>query len=338
MTRQRQRAMVAAGGSLAALAFVLLDPRAALGGWLAAVVFWGAVPIGALALLMMMKLIPGPWRAELMPGAERLVLLLPLAAIAMLPVLLGIGRLYPWVDLSLHGYRGAYLSIGGFELRSVLFFTGMIVLGLLLLTRPVAAVAVSSAGLIGFVLFDTTMIVDWLMSLDPQFHSSGFGLYGLSIQFTVAIAALLLLRLSAGDAGEHTGILGGLLLTILLLWAYFAFMQYFILWSGNLPQGVRWYRARGEGGWASLEYVIAVLDLVPLFLLFFTPIRCGRRWLMALCVVVLLGKALELAWLVLPTMANLGVGVASMVLALAGLGAAMMLGLNAAPWRRWVPS
>lgn len=338
MIRRHQHAMVAAGGSLAALAFVLLDPRAALGGWLAAAVFCGAAPIGALALLMMMKLIPGPWRSELTPCAERLVLLLPLAAIAMLPVLLGVGRLYPWVDLSLHGYRAAYLSIGGFALRSVLFLAGAIVLAFLLLTRPAAAVALSSGGLIAFVLFDTTMIVDWLMSLDPDFHSSGFGLYGLSIQFTVAIAALLLLRLWAGDAGERTGILGGLLLTILLLWPYFAFMQYFILWSDNLPQGVRWYRARGEGVWAALEYLIAALDLVPLFLLFFTPVRRGRRWLMALCVAVLLGKVLELAWLVLPTVANSGMGAATMVLALAGISAAMMLGLNAAPWRRWVLS
>jgi hypothetical protein len=335
MNRSRRQGMIAAAACLAALSLLFVDPNAALGGWLAAAVMCGSAPIGALALLMMMKLIPGPWRSELIPHAEQLVWLLPIAAIVMLPILLGVGRLYPWVDLSLHGYRAIYLSVWSFELRAVSFFCGAIVLALLVLTRPQASVAISSVGLIAFVLLDTTVMIDWLMSLDPQFHSSGFGLYALSIQFTVSIAVLLLLRLSAGDPGEHTGVFGGLLLTILMLWGYLAFLQYFILWSGNLPPGVNWYRRRGEGGWAALEYAIAALDLVPLFLLFFTPIRRGPRWLMALCLVALLGKALELAWLVLPTVSSVGIGVASMVLASAGICALMALGLRGAPWRQW---
>ena len=296
----------------------------------------GSVPIGALGLLMMMRLIPGPWRDELAPSTERLLLLLPLAALALVPVLVGVGRLYPWVDLPLQGYRAAYLSVWTFELRSIVFFVGAIAVAIWLV-RP-SGQALAAGGLVVFTLFDATVVVDWLMTLDPSFHSSGFGLYGMSIQFTVAVSALILLRLLAEPAGPHTSVLGALLITVLLTWTYLAFMQYFILWSGNLPQGVTWYRLRGGSGWSIVEYAIAILALVPLFLLFFTPIRKGRVWLIGLCLVVMVGKVLEFAWLVLPTTANVIVGVASMVLAMVGLVALALAALQRLPMRRMVAS
>jgi hypothetical protein len=319
-----------------ALALVFADARAALGGWLVAAVWIGSAPLGALALLMMMRLIPGPWRDELALPADRLLLAMPLAALAMVPILVGIGRLYPWVDLPLEGYRAVYLSVWAFELRSIVFFAAAIGAAVLLL-RPTGE-ALAAGGLIVFTLFDTTMMVDWLMTLDPDFHSSGFGLYGMSMQFTVAISALILLRLMIGPAGQRTGVLGALLIAVLLTWAYLAFMQYFILWSGNLPPGVRWYRARGDAGWAVTEYAIAILGLAPLFLLLFPPVRNGRRWLIVLCLLVLFGKVLEFAWLVLPTTANAAIGVASAVLATIGLTALAMAALQRSSMSRAVPS
>jgi hypothetical protein len=323
---------ICAGSGALALALLFVDPRAALGGWLVAAVWLGSVPIGALGLLMMMRLIPGPWRDELAPSAEQFLLLMPLAALALVPPLAGVGRLYPWVDLPLHGYRAVYLSVWTFELRTIVFFTGAVALAVLLL-RPLGQ-ALAAGGLIVFTLFDTTMMVDWLMSLDPDFHSSGFGLYGMSIQFTIAVSALIVLRLVSAPIGEHIGVLGALLIAVLLLWAYLTFMQYFILWSSNLPQGVAWYRARGGSGWAIAEYVIAITALAPLFLLFFTPIRKGRVWLIGLCFVVMFGKVVELAWLVLPTTANAGLGSASTALAMLGLVALALAALQRRPMRR----
>ncbi|HLG48657.1 MAG TPA: hypothetical protein VKY24_20605 [Reyranella sp.] len=322
-------------GSVLALVLLFVDARAALGGWLVAAVSIGSMPIGALGLLMMMRMIPGPWRDELRAPTQRLLLLLPLAAVAMMPVLLGVARLYSWVDLPLHGYRAVYLSVWAFELRTILFFAAAIAVAMLLPDSQGEALA--AGGIVAFTLFDTTVVIDWLMTLDPSFHSSGFGLYGMSIQFSIAVSALILLRLVAGPA-EHANVLGALLITVLLTWAYLAFMQYFIIWSGNLPQGVAWFGKRGTGGWAVLEYAIAIFGLAPLFLLFFPPVRTGRLWLMALCLVVMVGKVIELAWLVLPTTANAGIGVASAVLALIGLGALTIVVLQRLPIRRAVAS
>src|SRR5690349_11650063 len=324
--------IVGAVACVLALGLVFVDTRAALGGWVVAAAWIGSIPVGALGLLMMMRMIPGPWRDELALPTQRLTLLMPLAALAMVPVLVGVGRLYPWVDLPLHGYRAAYLSVWTFELRTIVFFAAAIAV-VVLLPRSTGQ-ALAAGGIIALTLYDTTMVVDWLMTLDPGFHSSGFALYAMSIQYAIAVGALIVLRLAVGPAGENTSVLGALLITVLLTWTYLAFMQYLIIWSGNLPQGVAWFAKRGSGGWSVVEYVITISALGPLFLLFFPPVRAGRFWLIALSLVVMLGKVFELAWLVLPTMANPGIGMASMVLAVVGLVALVLVALQRLPVRR----
>jgi hypothetical protein len=315
-----------------ALLLVAWQPKAALGGWLVAYVFTSAIPIGSLGLLMMMRLIPGAWGGELAPLAEGAVLLSAVAMVAALPMLLGLSVLYPWTaGVEPHGMRPIYLTSWFFVLRTALFWASVVVLAMLLLARQSWSTPVAAAGLILFVLLDTTVAVDWLMSLEPDFHSSGFGLYVLSIQMTVALCALTVGRLLAGPPPERTGILGGLLLTALLLWTYLTFMQYFIIWSGNLPQGVRWYEARATSGWILVAQLVGLSQLLPTFLLLFPPVRHSPIWLLALCFLVLIGKALEISWLVLPATAS-GSLLAPLAafLALIGLGLLFLAGARVA--------
>lgn len=205
-----RRGAALAGATSVALALVLgyAEPGA-LGGWLAAFFFWSSLPIGALCLAAMMGLIPGAWRAELQAQAGAAFLLLPLAALSVIPVLVGLAGLYSWAGApGSEGFRGIYLSPLFFIGRTVIFFAATGAIALLLLLRP-QSTAIAAVGLIVFVLFDTTIAVDWLMSLEPDFHSSGFGLYVLSIQATIALAFLILSSLFAGNPGARTGVLGG---------------------------------------------------------------------------------------------------------------------------------
>jgi hypothetical protein len=332
MKRAHLLPTVGAVACIAALLIGLFDPHAAVAGWLVGFVFWGSLPIGSLALVMMMRVIPGGWREELEPAGEALLLLLPAAALAALPVLVGMRSVYPWVGEGKEGFHAIYMSPPAFVLRTVVFFAVIGVLAFLLLNRPAWSTPLSAGGLIVLVLLDTTIAVDWLMSLDPEFHSSGFGLYVLCIQMTVALAVLILVRLSVGDAGERRGLLGGLLLCAMLFWAYFAFMQYFIIYSNNLPPEVAWYRRHAEGGWSTVEYAIAVLHLGPGFLLFFPPIKVSRGWLVALCVLVLIGSLLEMAWLVLPgRQETTALDVTAAAVASLGLGLLAWAALERAP-------
>jgi hypothetical protein len=321
----RRTLRLAAPGALLALVCLVaaaLRPELGLRAWLAGAFVWTAVPVGAIGLLMMIRLIPGVWAAELAGPMEALSALLPLAALAFLPILAGAGALYPWAGAPGDGaFRQVYLTHWFFALRSVVFFAALIVLALLVAVRRSRSVPVASAGLIVYTLLGMPIAVDWLLSLDPAFHSSGFGLYVMSIEMTAALAAGIAMAVGSGAPIERPGVLGGLLLTALLFWAYLAFMQYVITWSDNLPAGAAWYQRRGVGSWSAVEYLIGVLGLGPFVLLLSPDVRRGRTWLFALAVAVFLGNTLEAAWLVLPGAPAPGWALSLLTLAaLAGLG------------------
>jgi hypothetical protein len=121
------------------------------------------------------------------------------------------------------------------------------------------------------------------------------------------------------------------MLTILLLWDYFAFMQYFIIWSENLPKQAAWFRERGTGIWAAAEYAFSVLDLGATFLLFLQPVRHSRRRLLALAAAVLLAKAIEVVWMVIPA-----VDASASVQAIAAILTLLALSLLSAAFLAWL--
>lgn len=281
--------------SLAPLPFA---PAAALGGWLCAFVLASGILLGGLLFLALTWVIPGRWQACVEAEARLLAGLTPWLPVLAIPLLAGLSRLYPWSSGdTLTGFKAVYLSPVFFSLRLVAILVFAALLSLRMALKPGRAVAV--AGSIGFVLLDSLLATDLIQSLDPNFHSSGFGLYILALQMLTAFAAMLLLGLRQPSDGD-VSLTGALFLTLLLCWPYFFFMQYFILWSGNLPPGAAWFARRGVGLWGVAETLLAALRLLPAFLLLFTPIRSSRNWLRGIAAVTLLASLVEIGWLILP--------------------------------------
>lgn len=326
---ERRRRVVAwaclAGGALATLLF----PGAAGHAWLAALFFWSGVPVGSIGLLLMMTLVGGAWRQRLAAPAAQGAAALPVAAAAMLPLLVVMGAVYPWTARSLEGFRGAWLQPWAFVLRTLLWFAGLGAILFLLGRRPERAPAVAAAGLIFLVAIGSLIAVDWLMSLDPGFHSSGFGLQALTVQFTVAVmlAAIRAVRL----APDETGTVGALMLALTMLWLYFAYLPFFIIWSGNAPAGARWYLVRAEGGWGAVIAVAVALHGLALLALLSSRVRRSSPALQACAGASLAGNALYAAWLVLPAAGPLApVSAALFLLALVVIGVPTLL---AGAWR-----
>lgn len=287
-----------------ALAVALIAPREALTGWLAAFLFASCFALGGLLFVMLVDIIPGSWRVMIRPPAEILASGMPVLTLLVLPVLFGMGRIFPWYGgEALSGFRAAYLSPMALVLRLVIVFGVLLFIGARLGERPRRGVAIG--GLILFVLLHGPLSTDLVLSLDPEFHSSGFSLYVLAIQALTGFAAIILLRVDGSLEGEEeAAMLGALLLTLLLLWAYFDFMQYFILWSGNLPARADWFNRRTMGLWHGLVVVLVAVRLGPAFLLLFPPIRSSRIWLRLMSWVTIGGTLGEVAWLVLPELGN----------------------------------
>ncbi|MGF7173119.1 hypothetical protein [Azospirillum doebereinerae] len=285
---------------VAALAGALLAPRAALAAWLAALMVWVWPAVGALALLLIDGLFATGWNAAFRDALSRLTRLLPWLALGFLPVLAGMALLYPWVR---GGGPSGWLAPGWFVARAVLVWGAWAGLGrFATVGRPRNRGAVAFA-LILLALSATVAAIDWMMSLEPGFVSAAYGLLLLSGGLLAACAAALPPALRASpDAPERSrGALGALLLALAMVWAYLAFMQYLVAWSGNRPALAGWYLLRGEGPWLWLLVgAVAAQAALPFLALLFPPVRSARRPLVALAGLILAGHALDTAWLVLP--------------------------------------
>lgn len=144
----------------------------------------------------------------------------------------------------------------------------------------------------------TFVLTDWLLSLEPGFHSSGFSLYAMTIQFNVALMTAIVLLCTYQP--ERTAALGAIMITLTLTWLYLAFTHYIIIWSGNLTDVVGWYRERSSGGWAPVYTACAVIEAGAFLALVSPKVRRSASALRIIAVAVLLSKLFEAAWLVLP--------------------------------------
>jgi hypothetical protein len=309
---------------VAAIVMAFVWP-AALAGWLGAIVECTGVPAGALYLLMMMRLIPGSWGRQLRLTMESATLLTPYAGVLFIPVLIGLGAIYPWMHhYRLTDFQEGLLSPFAYVLITILRYAALFWFGWRMRRRRAPA-ATAAIGLIVLTLLATVVAFIWLLSIEPDYASSGFGLNFMEREFTTAFCAALLLRLSIGRPPARPVVLSGLLFTLLLLWLYFEYFSFVVTWSGNLRSHDQWWLRRGGGGWDGVTWAWAVASGIPLLALFYGRVRKSLLALKIMAAAVLLGKVLEMAWITLP-----GFGLAAIiayVLAIAGFTLLLIAGL-----------
>jgi hypothetical protein len=317
----RDRALVAGtAGLLGCVIGVIFAPREALAAWLVCWLGWGSIPIGALALLMLVALIPGTWR-QLYEVPLRLgATLMPLVAIAVIPLLIGIALIYPWTA---HGatagyaaFKATWLSTGFFIGRTVLY---LVVLSLLawglLAGGPTLRVPIAAAGVILYAIIGSLIGIDFAESTEPNFHSSIYGLLALTNQWLAGISFAILLGLWSHH-GEAPRAAAGVLITAILMWGYMHAMQYIVIWAGDIPEEAHWYLERGRHGWWALAWILYGLQGVVSFCALLSPsVRNSSKAMMALAALTLLMRVVEQAWLVLPGLPGLGWVVAPLMLA-----------------------
>lgn len=309
-------AIVGAVAAVIALLLALFGAREALTGWLTAAATIEGLPAGAIILLLTMRLISGKWTVDLRPPARMLGTLWPLAALAFVPVMIGMASIYPWYGAPAYsGFDRVWMYPAFFVGRSVCWF----VLGWFIAGRADAEISQGSAAgmLIVFVILANFVNSDWMMTLLPKFASSAFGSQIMALDACTAIAVMILFRLATA-VPRFIGVMGGIMLTLLLIWAYFQFMPVLIMWSGNLAETVGWLTVRENGGWEALIAVAATLGGVPLLALFAPQVRNNPRLVGACAASVVLGKTLEFAWMTLPGRGWLAI--VAWLVALLGLG------------------
>jgi hypothetical protein len=308
----------------------ILDPNAFAYAWLIMLIAWLGWPLGCMGLLLIHALTGGRWgyaiHPQLRAGAHA-VLLLPLL---LIPYVFAAPRLYPWLgeEPATHLANAFYLNRPAFILRGGVYLAVWCGLGAIIARRLRGENAdqnlarVAPAGLMALAITITFASIDAVMSLDPRFASSVFGLLAIAEMGLFALAVCILAALISGEARQdRLRELGRLLLGLTILWAYLDFMQLLIIWQSDLPREAAWYVLRWSGGWGYVAALIAGGHFVaPFFILLSAKAQRSPGAMACACALLILGALLRSFWLVAPAAAaNLQSVVAIAAAALAGV-------------------
>jgi len=328
---QRRAWLVGAAGVVLALLGVWLNLAQFFRAYLVAYLFWSGLSLGCLALLMLHHIVGGAWGAMIRRVLEAGTRTLPLMVVLFVPLLYGLTTLYSWSrpevvahDVLLQ-HKSAYLNVPFFVQRAAAYFAIWLIVMFFLnhwsrqqervagapQERPVQRRLrlLSAPGLMLYVLTVTFAAVDWVMSLEPHWYSTLYGVVILVGQMLAALALAIVLITQLAEAPpvstvltpQHLHDLGNLLLAFVMLWAYIGFSQFLIIWAGNLPEEVPWYIHRTQGGWEWLGRFVLLLHFgLPFVVLLSRTSKRRTQVLGRLAAGLLVMHLLELFWLVLP--------------------------------------
>jgi hypothetical protein len=332
-----QRLLIA--GVIFALISVVLaftKPDEFYRGYLLAFMDWLGVALGSMAIIMIRHLTGGGWGVVIRRLQGAAMRTMPLLTVLFIPMLIAVwqGRIYPWAmplgsiadphireHLEKHDFVRSYLNPHGFLIRAIFYFAIWNLISFLLSKWSTEGdssasrdntqrfKAVSGPGLILYGFTITFATIDWVMSLDPSWISTIFGLIILigevlsAMCFAVVVERILVdykpmsVLLKPDFVHDH----GKWMLTFVMVWTYFSFSQWLIIWAGNLPTEITFYLKRLNGGWGYIALFLALFHFaVPFAILLSRPFKRNIRKLVWLAVWLMLMRWVDLLWIIEP--------------------------------------
>lgn len=276
---------------------------AAAQAWLASYLFWAGLPVGALFLVLTHGLTGGEWGLTLRPALFAMLRATPLLPLLLIPALVGARHIYPWAAADEHGWLGLPEFAGRAVIYVVLW--NAIALGAMRRMRPDGWLPPGFAWPSLILLFASTTLAafDWLMSLEPHWTSTIYGLVvsaGWTIGALAAAIALAAFYLPpfTEDALDTPA---RILLALVYLWAYLSAVQLIVIWESDLAHEIPWYLRRSADGWQWVALGVAFGEfVVPFVALIWRPLRRSRRAVLTVALVVLASHAAETWWLTVP--------------------------------------
>ena len=300
-----------------------------LRSWLLGFIFWGGIGIGSLGILLLQYLTGGAWGVVIrrfVEAGSRTIF--PILFVLFLPILIGVSSLYEWTHLNdeISQWREKFLNVPWWIFRAVLYL-GLLSLMAFFLNKWSAqqdltdnyedsakflerSTNFSGPGLVLFILVVSFAAIDWVMTLDPHFFSTIWGLlfvagWALScFCFMVAVMAALSDKLPLNRilGKRHFHDIGKLMLALVMVWAYFNFSQYLIIWSGNIPEETKWYIERSEGTWGVIGVILIILHFAfPFLVLLNRDLKRNAKWLMRIAIFILVFRLVDMYYLIGPS-------------------------------------
>lgn len=303
------------------------DQHRALLNYLMAYMFILSIGIGSLLLIALEYVGGADWSVPIRRVVEFLSAIIIFLPILVLPLVFSIHDIFHWahkdaaaVDEILKG-KSPYLNETFFIIRvfAVLAIWGSFYF---LMIRNSNAqdksrdqsltkknIILSAIFIPFFAITITITAVDWLMSLEPHWFSTIFGVYFFSSSVVASLAAITLFVVKLKENGymhpklvdDHLFSLGALQFAFINFWAYIAFSQYLLIWYANLPEENFWFLHRWENGWQYLSiFLIIAHFIVPYAALLSQPAKMDPKRLKIISIWILFAHFIDLYWLVMP--------------------------------------
>jgi hypothetical protein len=332
----RRSLVIGVVASVIAIGLGFTNWQVFLRGYLLSFMDWLGICLGSMAILMIRHMTGGGWGMVIRRVLGASMRTLPIMAAFFVPLAIwGVPRLYPWVmaheaiqnptireHIDKNQFVLSYLNWRGFVMRGIIYFAiwGLIVF---LLSKWSAEQnqppvrdnsarfkAVAGPGLIIYAFTITFAAIDWVMSIDPSWISTIYGLLFVAgqllagLSFAIVVERILFkykpmsVLLRPDFVHDH----GKFMLTFIMVWAYFSFSQWLIIWAGNLPEEITWYIRRLGGGWGYVGLFVAIFHFaVPFAILLSRPFKRDISKLVWLACWMLFMRYVDLFWHVEPS-------------------------------------
>jgi hypothetical protein len=324
---QRRALLVGGAFAIVSAVGVFVNLTQFLQSYLMAYMFCLGITLGCMALGMVHQLSGGAWGVVLRRPIGAASRVLPILTVLFLPIVFGMSHLYIWThaDAVAHDealrHKQVWLNTPFWIIRAAIYFISWNALSFFLnrwslkqdeTADPLIARRMQRVSAGGLLLYGSTITLasfDWLMSLEPHWYSTIYGVLIMGGQGLSALAFLLVVItwLSRRDpldkiiVREHFHDVANLMLAFVMLWAYFGFSQFLIIWAGNLPAEIAWYQHRLDTGWRLLGSFLMLFHFaVPFVLLLMRAIKRNPDYLVKVAVGVLVVRLADLLWLIAP--------------------------------------
>jgi hypothetical protein len=324
----RNALMFVALVSLALCAFgYIQNPERFFQSWLVAFTFAAGIGLGAFFFIAAQHLSGSAANLTVRRIQENIMVTLPVCALLFLPLAFGLKYVYPWSHPDIVAAskdiqaKGSYLSETWFVLRTYGYFLLWSIWVFSMYwqstkqdkTRSIRQMHLisrfSAPGLLLAVVVGTLAAYDWLMSVQPAWYSTIFGLYYLSGGALSFMAVSVLICLGFRRAGilkdtittEHYHDLGKWMFCCTAFYTYIGFAQYLLIWYANLPEETIFYRVRSQGGWLWLSLALPFIRFfIPFFILLCRPAKRSLTILGLVAAWSLIAEFIDLFWVTMP--------------------------------------
>ena len=324
-------AIMSLGALLVILAFVI-DPSRASFNSIINFMFVLSIGLGTLFLTGLEYIVGAVWSVPFRRISEILAATLFFVPVLAIPVLLNMHGVFHWThheaveaDAILSG-KAPYLNETFFLIRFIVIFIVIWLFYKIITGRSQKQdlsgdqnltrknIRTSAAMMPVFGISITILAVDWLMSLEPHWFSTIFGVYYFAGTVLAALSALSLFVINLDKKGYLSGItkdhyynLGALMFAFTNFWAYIAFSQFLLIWYANIPEETFWFIHRGEGSWLWLSIGMIVIHfVVPYALLLSQPAKSNIKVIKFTAIWLLFAHLYDLYWLVMPNFSKEG--------------------------------